>query len=346
MLLEVKDLRTYFESEGDDVKAVDGVSFDIERGETLGLVGESGSGKSVSGLSVMRLVPCPPGRIVSGEVLFEGLDLLQASDTQMRRVRGKEIAMIFQEPMSSLNPVLTIGRQITEVLQRHLHLSHHDAKVRAVELLGQVQISNPEERLSQYPHHFSGGMRQRVMFAMALACKPKLILADEPTTALDVTIQAQVLEMMSELSAKFGVAMILVTHNLGVVARYANRVNVMYAGKVVEKATTRELFANPRHPYTLGLLRSVPRLDLERGGRLEPISGNPPDLSELPSGCSYHPRCPFATDKCRSETPPLVSVGEGHESACWYADRLDELAKGLPVGHAAVPAAPAQLATS
>ena len=299
MLLEVKDLRTYFESEGDDVKAVDGVSFDIERGETLGLVGESGSGKSVSGLSVMRLVPCPPGRIVSGEVLFEGLDLLQASDSQMRRVRGKEIAMIFQEPMSSLNPVLTIGRQITEVLQRHLHLSHHDAKVRAVELLGQVQISNPEERLSQYPHHFSGGMRRRVMFAMALACKPKLILADEPTTALDVTIQAQVLEMMSELSAKFGVAMILVTHNLGVVARYANRVNVMYAGKVVEKATTRELFANPRHPYTLGLLRSVPRLDLERG------AGSSPSR-ETRQTC---PSCPPDARIIRVARSPPTSAG-------------------------------------
>ena len=328
MLLEVNNLRTYFEGEGNDVKAVDGVSFAIERGETVGLVGESGSGKSVSGLTIMRLVPCPPGRIVGGEVRFEGVDLLQASPEQMRRVRGKEIAMIFQEPMTSLNPVLTIGRQISEILQRHLGVSRHDARAQAVGLLKQVQIANPEQRLSQYPHHLSGGMRQRVMFAMALACKPKLILADEPTTALDVTIQAQVLEMMSELSAKFGVAMILVTHNLGVVARYANRVHVMYAGKVVEKAPTRELFENPRHPYTLGLLRSVPRPDLDPNRRLEPISGSPPDLSELPSGCSYHPRCPFATDLCRSREPVLTGVGAGHESACWYAGQLDVLAAG------------------
>ena len=328
MLLEVNDLRTYFEGEGNDVKAVDGVSFVIERGETVGLVGESGSGKSVSGLSIMRLVPCPPGRIVGGEVRFEGVDLLQATPDQMRRIRGKEIAMIFQEPMTSLNPVLTIGRQITEILRRHLGLSHHDAKEQAIGLLKQVQMGNPEQRLSQYPHHLSGGMRQRVMFAMALACKPKLILADEPTTALDVTIQAQVLEMMSELSARFGVAMILVTHNLGVVARYANRVHVMYAGKVVEKAATQELFENPRHPYTLGLLRSVPRPDVEPGRRLEPISGSPPDLSELPSGCSYHPRCPFATDLCRTEEPALMSVGAGHESACWYARELDQLRAG------------------
>jgi oligopeptide/dipeptide ABC transporter ATP-binding protein len=327
MLLEVRNLRTYFEGAGDDVKAVDGVSLEIERGETLGLVGESGSGKSVSALSIMRLVPSPPGRFVGGEVIFEDRDLLQASDEEMRRIRGKEIAMIFQEPMTSLNPVLTIGRQITEVLRRHTDISRQDAKKKAVELLKQVQISNPEQRLSQYPHHFSGGMRQRVMFAMALACKPKLILADEPTTALDVTIQAQVLEMMSELSRSYGVAMLIVTHNLGVVARYADRVHVMYAGKVVEKATTAELFANPRHPYTLGLLRSVPRLDLERGGRLEPIRGAPPDLSNLPVGCAYSPRCPFATEKCRAQAPPLISVGDGHESACWYADRLPELAK-------------------
>jgi oligopeptide/dipeptide ABC transporter ATP-binding protein len=322
MLVEVKELRTYFESGADDVKAVDGVSFDVDRGETLGLVGESGSGKSVSGLSIMRLVPTPPGEIRGGQVLFEGADLLKASDEQMRRIRGKEIAMIFQEPMTSLNPVLTIGRQITEGLTRHLNMSRYDAKRRAVELLAQVQISDPELRLSQYPHHFSGGMRQRVMFGMAMACHPKLIIADEPTTALDVTIQAQVLELMSDLSAKLGVAMILITHNLGVVARYAQRVNVMYAGKIVEHAATRELFARPRHPYTLGLLRSVPRLDMQRGERLEPIKGSPPDLADLPSGCAYHPRCPLAADRCRAEAPPLAPVAGGHLSACWFPDRV------------------------
>ena len=325
MLLEVKGLTTHFESDGEDVKAVDNVSFHIDRGETLGLVGESGSGKSVSGLSIMGLVPSPPGKILGGEVLFEGADLLQMRDDEMRRIRGKEIAMIFQEPMTSLNPVLTIGRQITEAIEKHMDVSHHDAKRRAVELLAQVQISDPEKRLSQYPHHFSGGMRQRVMFAMALACRPKLILADEPTTALDVTIQAQVLELMSELSANYGVAMIMITHNLGVVARYVDRVNVMYAGKVVEQATTTELFENPRHPYTLGLLKSVPRLDMARGERLEPIRGNPPDLADLPSGCSYHPRCPFVADRCAVDEPPLEAVHSGHLSACWFADRLDQL---------------------
>ncbi|MBM7789793.1 ABC transporter ATP-binding protein [Tenggerimyces flavus] len=327
MLLEVKDLRTHFDSEGNDVKAVDGVSFDVERGETLSLVGESGSGKSVSGLSIMRLVPSPPGRILGGQVLFDGVDLLKLDAKHMRRIRGKEIAMIFQEPMTSLNPVLSIGRQLTEVLRLHQNATRTEARKRAIELLGQVQISDPEQRLSQYPHHLSGGMRQRVMFAMALACRPKLILADEPTTALDVTIQAQILELMSELSAQAGVAMIIITHNLGVVARYAQRVNVMYAGKIVEQATTKELFANPRHPYTLGLMRSVPRLDMERTAKLEPIQGSPPDLGDLPPGCAYHPRCPFVMDRCKTETPPLVQVGTGHLSACWAADRLGERAK-------------------
>jgi oligopeptide transport system ATP-binding protein len=334
MLLEVNGLTTYFESDGKDVKAVDGVSFHIDRGETLGLVGESGCGKSVSGLSIMGLVPTPPGKILAGEVLFEGDDLLRKRDDEMRRIRGKEIAMIFQEPMTSLNPVLTIGRQITEAIEKHLDVSHHDAKRRAVELLKQVHISDPERRLSQYPHHFSGGMRQRVMFAMALACRPKLILADEPTTALDVTIQAQVLELMHQLSAEYGVAMIMITHNLGVVARYVDRVNVMYAGKVVEQAETCELFEAPRHPYTLGLLKSVPRLDMARGERLESIRGNPPDLADLPPGCSYHPRCPLMADQCKTETPPLGEIDDAHLSACWFADRLgrDERSTPLAMG--------------
>ncbi len=278
MLLEVKDLRTYFDSDGGDVKAVDGVSFDLDEGETLGLVGESGSGKSVTGLSIMRLVPDPPGRVIGGQVIFNGMNLLKAGKEQMRRIRGKEIAMIFQEPMTSLNPVLTIGRQITESLTKHLGMSRYDAKLRAVDLLEQVQISDAESRLSQYPHHFSGGMRQRVMFAMALACKPKLILADEPTTALDVTIQAQVLELMSELSKRYGVAMVLITHDLGVVARYADRVNVMYAGRIVESATTSELFAAPRHPYTMvcstpypGSIRT-PANVCSRSGGIHPTS--------------------------------------------------------------------------
>jgi len=321
MLLEVNELRTYFEGEHGDVKAVNGVSFNIDEGETLGLVGESGSGKSVSGLSIMRLVPSPPGKIVGGEVMFGGRNLLESSEEEMRKVRGNDIAMVFQEPMTSLNPVLTIGRQITEAIQRHTHMSHYEAKRRAVELLTQVQISDPENRLSQYPHHFSGGMRQRVMFAMALACEPKLIVADEPTTALDVTIQAQVLELMSELSSKHGVAMLLITHDLGVVARYADRVNVMYAGRIVEQADTRELFANPRHPYTIGLLNSVPRLDMDRGDRLCPIKGNPPDPDQLPPGCSYSPRCPNVAGRCHEAVPPLVSVGHQHLSACWFADQ-------------------------
>jgi oligopeptide/dipeptide ABC transporter ATP-binding protein len=322
MLLEVRQLKTYFDSDGEEIKAVDGVSFELNEGETLGLVGESGSGKSVTGLSILRLVPCPPGRMIGGEVLLNGVNLLAVSEEQMRQLRGKEIAMIFQEPMTSLNPVLTIGRQITETIRKHLGLSRYDARRRAVELLTQVQITDPERRLSQYPHHFSGGMRQRVMFAMALACNPKVIIADEPTTALDVTIQAQVLELMSNLSTEFGVAMVLITHDLGVVARYSDRVSVMYAGRVVESATTDELFAAPKHPYTLGLLSSVPRLDMAPGERLEPIKGNPPDLGNLPDGCSYSPRCPFADDRCRAEEPTLRSIDGRHEAACWKSDEL------------------------
>jgi len=317
-LLEVQELRTTFTTEGGLVRAVDGVSWDVNEGETVALVGESGCGKSVSALSIMRLVAPPAGRIEGGRILFQGRDLLGVSEREMERVRGREIGMVFQEPMTSLNPVLTIGRQLTEGLEIHLKMSPAQAKARAMELLGLVGIADPERRLAQYPHHFSGGMRQRMMIAMALACDPKLILADEPTTALDVTIQAQILELMQSLSKRLGVAMLIITHNLGVVARYADRVNVMYAGRIIERATAADLYADPRHPYTLGLLRSVPRLDEPRRERLDPIDGQPPDLSRLPPGCAFAPRCSFRTARCEAEVPVLTPVGPGgHVAACW-----------------------------
>jgi oligopeptide/dipeptide ABC transporter ATP-binding protein len=326
-LLEVKNLQTQFLTSAGVVRAVDGVSYDIEEGETVALVGESGCGKSVSALSIMRLVAEPAGRIVAGEILFKGRDLLKLSEEQMRSVRGREITMIFQEPMTSLNPVLTIGRQLTEGLEIHLGMDPAAAQARAVELLGLVGISDPARRLTQYPHQFSGGMRQRMMVAMALACNPPLILADEPTTALDVTIQAQILELLQDLSRRLGVAMLIITHNLGVVARYADRVNVMYAGRVIERGTAAEIYANPRHPYTLGLLRSVPRLDEPMRAKLDPIEGQPPDLTKLPPGCAFAPRCAYRVDRC-SEVPPLVPIGApGHMSACWEAERL---AKEVP----------------
>ena len=322
-LLEVRNLKTTFQTAAGVVRAVDGVSWDIQEGETVALVGESGCGKSVSALSVMQLVAPPAGRIEGGEILFKGRDLLKLTDEEMRHVRGREIAMIFQEPMTSLNPVLTIGRQLTEGLEIHLKMAPPESRARAIELLAMVGIPDPERRLAQYPHHFSGGMRQRMMIAMALACNPSLILADEPTTALDVTIQAQILELMRDLSRRLGVAMLIITHNLGVVARYADRVNVMYAGRIIERATAAELYAHPRHPYTLGLLRSVPRLDEPRRARLDPIEGQPPDLSRLPGGCAFAPRCAFRVERCVVETPPLRPIGApGHVSACWEAERL------------------------
>jgi oligopeptide/dipeptide ABC transporter ATP-binding protein len=323
-LVEVQNLQTHFLTRGGVVRAVDGVSWDIEEGETVALVGESGCGKSVTALSIMRLVAPPAGRIVGGRVLFKGRDLLTLSEDEMRRVRGREIGMIFQEPMTSLNPVLTIGRQLTEGLEIHLGMSSSDAHRRAVELLGMVGIPDPARRLTQYPHQFSGGMRQRMMIAMALACDPALILADEPTTALDVTIQAQILELMKDLSRRLGVAMLIITHNLGVVARYADRVNVMYAGRIIERGTARELYGRPRHPYTLGLLRSVPRLDEPRRARLAPIQGQPPDLTRLPPGCAFAPRCAFRVERCGREVPALTPVaGDGHVSACWESARLE-----------------------
>jgi oligopeptide/dipeptide ABC transporter ATP-binding protein len=326
-LLDVRNLQTQFVTGGGVVRAVDGVSWDVRAGETVALVGESGCGKSVSALSVMRLVAHPAGRIVGGQVIFKGRDLLTLSPEEMRDVRGREIAMVFQEPMTSLNPVLSIGRQLTETLEAHLAMAPARARERAAELLGMVGIADPERRLRQYPHQFSGGMRQRIMIAMALACEPALILADEPTTALDVTIQAQILELMKSLSRRLGVAMLMITHNLGVVARYADRVNVMYAGRIVERGTAREIYGDPRHPYTLGLLRSVPRLDEPRRAKLEPIPGQPPDLARLPPGCTFVTRCRFALSRCRDERPTLDELSPGHRSACWLARDLPGLAR-------------------
>jgi oligopeptide/dipeptide ABC transporter ATP-binding protein len=322
-LLEVRNLKTTFQTSAGSVRAVDGVSWDVEEGETVALVGESGCGKSVSALSIMRLVAEPAGRIDGGEVIYKGRDLLKLTEEEMRGVRGREIGMVFQEPMTSLNPVLTIGRQLTEGLEIHMHMNPAQARARAVELLGLVGIPDAERRLTQYPHHFSGGMRQRMMIAMALACNPSLILADEPTTALDVTIQAQILELMRDLSRRLGVAMLIITHNLGVVARYADRVNVMYAGRIIERASAAELYANPRHPYTLGLLRSVPRLDEPRRARLAPIEGQPPDLTRLPPGCSFSPRCSYRVERCAA-VPALVTTRgkDDHLAACWQADNL------------------------
>ncbi|HEX7215932.1 MAG TPA: ABC transporter ATP-binding protein [Methylomirabilota bacterium] len=331
VLLDVRGLRTHFHTSGGVIRAVDGVSWDVRKGETVALVGESGCGKSVSALSVMRLVSRPAGRIEAGEILFKGRNLLALSEEEMRQVRGREIGMIFQEPMTSLNPVLTVGRQLTEPLEIHLNMNRAESQARAVELLSLVGIPDGARRLRQFPHQFSGGMRQRIMIAMALACNPALILADEPTTALDVTIQAQILELMKSLSRRLGVAILMITHNLGVVARYADRVNVMYAGKIVERASAREIYANPRHPYTLGLLRSVPRLDEPRRAKLQPISGQPPDLSRLPAGCSFAPRCAYVIERCRHETPPLDPVAADHVSACW-------LARDLPTAAAAASA--------
>ncbi|HTY78455.1 MAG TPA: ABC transporter ATP-binding protein [Candidatus Bathyarchaeia archaeon] len=324
LLLEVRNLQTQFKTSSGVVRAVDGVSWDVRTGETVALVGESGCGKSVSALSIMRLVSAPAGRIVGGEILFKGRDLLKLTDADMRHVRGREIGMIFQEPMTSLNPVLTVGRQLTEPPEIHLGMTPEQSRARAIELLGMVGISDPERRLQQYPHQFSGGMRQRMMIAMAMTCSPSLILADEPTTALDVTIQAQILELMKGLSRKMGVAMVMITHNLGVVARYADRVNVMYAGRIVERATAAEIYANPRHPYTLGLLRSVPRLDEPRRAKLLPIQGQPPDLSHLPPGCAFQPRCQFAIERCLRESPGLAPVTAGHVSACWVSSELGQ----------------------
>ena len=323
-ILEIENLRTQFFTSAGTVHAVDDISYTVEAGESVAIVGESGCGKSVSALSILRLIPDPPGRVVGGKIRFMGTDLLQLSDAEIRAVRGRRIAMVFQEPMTSLNPVLTIGRQLTEALEHHLGMTMAAATARAVELLGMVGIPDAERRLAQYPHHFSGGMRQRVMIAMALSCEPELIIADEPTTALDVTIQAQILELMKELTKRLGVALIIITHNLGVVARYADRVNVMYAGKIIESGDARQIYHNPSHPYTLGLLKSVPRLDQPRREKLDPIEGQPPDLTRLDGGCAFRPRCHHKIERCAVEIPALESLDEGHFSACWQKDNLNQ----------------------
>ena len=325
-LLAVADLRTHFFTRDGVVRAVDGVSYDVGAGETLAVVGESGCGKSVTALSILRLVPSPPGRIVGGAIRFAGRDLLKASEGEMRSIRGNEIAMIFQEPMTSLNPVLRVSRQIGETLMLHQGLDRAAAAARTVEMLRLVNISEPERRARQYPHELSGGMRQRVMIAMALACNPKLLIADEPTTALDVTIQAQILDLLRAMKARSGAAIILITHDFGVVAEMASRVAVMYAGRKVEEALVRDLFLKPRHPYTLGLLASVPRLGASIGQtdvpRLAEIPGVVPSLREEIRGCAFAPRCAFAVERCRRAAPPLEEKAPGHHAACFESARL------------------------
>ena len=322
-LVEVKNLKTYFHTEDGVVPSVDGVSLHIGRGETLGVVGESGCGKSVTSLSIMRLIPIPPGQIAGGEIIFEGQDLLKKSEAEMRKIRGNDISMIFQEPMTSLNPVYTCGDQIAEAIELHQGLNKKEAMAKAVEMLRLVGIPSPERRVHEYPHQLSGGMRQRVMIAMALSCNPKLLIADEPTTALDVTIQAQILELMKKLKRELGMAIMLITHDLGVIAEMAERVIVMYAGKVVEEADVTSLFRKPLHPYTEGLLRSIPRLD-DGKERLHVIEGVVPNPLRMPAGCRFNPRCPYAKEICRAKEPPLAEAGPGRQVACWLRDEMEK----------------------
>ncbi|HVF55029.1 MAG TPA: ABC transporter ATP-binding protein [Pyrinomonadaceae bacterium] len=320
-LLSVRDLRTYFQTEDGTVKAVDGISFELERGETLGIVGESGSGKSVTNLSIIRLIPEPPGKIVSGEVIFQGEDILSLPVEDVRRIRGKQISMIFQDPMTSLNPFMRISKQLMEITQLHLGYSKDQAYEHAIKMLEMVGIPEARARVDSYPHEFSGGMRQRVMIAMALSCEPELLIADEPTTALDVTIQAQILELIKKLKQDTGTSVILITHDLGVVAGMTDHIIVMYAGKVFEQAPTKELFACPGNPYTLGLLRSVPDPTSEQGA-LYQIPGLPPDVAHLPPGCPFNPRCERAEEICRREFPPFVQINAGHFSLCHFAEEV------------------------
>ena len=314
-LLKVVNLKTHFFTEAGQVKAVDGVSFDLKRGETLGIVGESGSGKSVTALSIMRLVPEPPGKIVGGQIIFKGNDFIKLNQKQMRDIRGNEVAMIFQDPMTSLNPVMKVGEQIAEAVRLHLNMDKKQAWRKAVEMLQKVGIPEAEIRANSYPHEFSGGMRQRAMIAMALSCNPELLIADEPTTALDVTIQAQILDLMLDLKKEFNTAIIMITHDLGVVAEVCDDVLVMYAGKPVEHTDVNTLFENPKHPYTWGLLKSIPNIDDDRE-RLEPIKGLPPDLRYLPKGCSFAKRCEYAKDICFKEKPEMKEIEKGHFVAC------------------------------
>lgn len=317
-VLEVSDLQTVFWSRKSKIYAVNGVSFRLKRGELLGVVGESGSGKSVTMMSLMKLLPTPPAEIVSGTVRLGGRDLLSLAPHEMRRVRGGEVGFVFQDPMTSLNPVFTVGYQLMEPLRKHLGLGWSEARKRAIELFSLVGIPSPQERMSDYPHQFSGGMRQRVMIAIALAGDPKVLIADEPTTALDVTIQAQILELIKKLRQEVGMSIIWITHDLGVVAGIADRVMVMYGGLVVESASVDDLYADPRHPYTRVLLETLPRADMAGQERLKSIGGQPPHLTAFPTSCPFAPRCPLVFDRCRSEKPPLMSVSEGHEAACWW----------------------------
>ncbi len=319
-LLEVKGLKTYFYTDEGVVPAVDGVNFSINEGETLGIVGESGCGKSITSLSIMRLLQIPPGRILDGEILFEGQDLLKKKESEMEKIRGNEISMIFQEPMTSLNPVCTCGFQIAEVIRLHQKLGRRQAMEKAADMLRLVGIPDPQRRSKEYPHQMSGGMRQRVMIAMALACQPRLLIADEPTTALDVTIQAQILELIRDLKDEMGMAVMLITHDVGVVAGIADKVAVMYAGKIVEKSDVVSLFKNPQHPYTKGLLASVPRLNQEKK-KLHVIQGMVPNPHQMPQGCRFHPRCECKQDICTKEQPPVIQTAQGHQVACWLCQK-------------------------
>ena len=316
-LLEIRNLEVQFLTPDGIVQAVNGISYQVNPGETVGIVGESGSGKSISVLSILKLIPSPPGKITNGEILFAGKNLRQVDINTLRQIRGNQIAMIFQDPMTSLNPVLTIGQQLTEAIATHLKFTPEQAKNRAVELLTQVGIPSPEKRLKNYPHEFSGGMRQRVMIAMGLACNPQLLIADEPTTALDVTVQAQVVELIKKLRTEHQMSVIWITHDLALLAGLADRILVMYAGRIVEEATTNQLYKNPRHPYTIGLLKSLPRLDQDYQEPLQAIEGTPPDLIDYPHGCPFAPRCPFVLEKCWQENPSLDSIEPNHKVACW-----------------------------
>lgn len=330
-LLDIRNLKTQFFTQHGAVHAVNGVSFHVNAGETVGVVGESGSGKSITMLSVMRLISFPPGKIVGGEVLFEGRDLLKLNDQEIRDIRGNRISMIFQDPMTSLNPVLRIEKQITEAIQRHRGMNQAEAKARAIQLLQHVGIPGAKERIRNYPHQFSGGMRQRVMIAMGLACNPQLLIADEPTTALDVTIQAQIVELVKQLKAELGMAVIWITHDLSLLAGLAERILVMYAGQIVEQASLQDLYKHPRHPYTIGLLQSIPRLDEQRQERLTPIEGFPPNLVNYPQGCPFAARCRFAIAQCHEEDPPLESVGINHQVACWVKPVGEEILQAQTV---------------
>lgn len=334
-LLEIDDLAVRFDTQAGTIHAVNGVSFTVDEGEILGIVGESGCGKTVTMLSIQRLIPMPPGRIERGKVSFRGINLTEASEKELRKIRGREIGMIFQDPMTSLNPVMKIGKQVAEPLEEHLELTKKETRDRVIEMLSLVGIADPKSRFDDFPHQFSGGMRQRVGIATALACSPKLLIADEPTTALDVTIQAQIVDLVKSLREKLGMAIIWITHDLGVVAGLVERVIVLYAGYIVEEAPVEELYANPLHPYTLGLLGALPRMDKRKSERLENIAGRPPDLLEEPSYCPFAPRCTYVMEQCWTENPKLRSVGEGHSIACWVdVNEIVEFAQTGEIPHA------------